>query len=76
MRYDLEGHTFDCKQCGEEHKQFHPKHIYCCLVCMWKYQDTPTEQKTCKDCGSRSVRVRTTHAPHVDYSSTIQRELT
>lgn len=51
VSHHKQGLTFDCKECGKEHKQFHPRHRYCCFVCMWKDKGQEIEKKTCGSCG-------------------------
>lgn len=50
-RHDLENHRHNCDGCGEDFKQYHPKHIYCSRNCEWDHKEIPTRIATCKVCG-------------------------
>jgi hypothetical protein len=46
-----QGLTCDCKQCGVEFTQYHPKHVYCSPVCQWDYEGRAHAPTQCSGCG-------------------------
>ena len=47
-----QGLTFDCKHCGKENTQYHPKHVYCSepATCMWDHKGIAHEPRECSGC--------------------------
>lgn len=47
-----QGLTFNCKGCGKENTQYHPKHVYCSepATCMWDHKGIEHGPRECSDC--------------------------
>lgn len=46
-----QGLTCDCRQCGKEFRQYHPRHIYCSPTCQWDKEGVAHGPRACNDCG-------------------------